>query len=78
MIISIELMLLAVTLLVLVSSYQFDDTTGQTYSIYIIAIASLPPNKRRKKRRLCYCLDNSSLPTKDNEEERLNVSLVHR
>ncbi len=39
MIISIEIMLLAVTLLVLVSSYAFDDIRGQTYSIYIIAIA---------------------------------------
>lgn len=39
MLISIELMLLAVTLLVLVSSYSFDDILGQTYSIYIIAIA---------------------------------------
>ena len=36
---SIEIMLLAVTLLVLVSSYSFDDIAGQTYSIYIIAIA---------------------------------------
>jgi len=39
MLISIEMMLLAVTLLVLVSSYSFDDVLGQTYSIYIIAIA---------------------------------------
>ena len=39
MLISIELMLLSVTLLVLVSSYSFDDILGQTYSIYIIAIA---------------------------------------
>lgn len=39
MIISIEIMLLAVTLLVLVSSYNFDDIIGQTYSIYIITIA---------------------------------------
>ena len=39
MLISIEIMLLAVTLLVLVSSYSFDDILGQTYSIYIIAIA---------------------------------------
>ena len=39
MIISIELMLLAVTLLVQISSYAFDDIAGQTYSIYIIAIA---------------------------------------
>lgn len=39
MLISIEIMLLAVTILVLVSSYSFDDILGQTYSIYIIAIA---------------------------------------
>lgn len=39
MLISIEIMLLAVTLLVLVSSYSFDDILGQTYSVYIIAIA---------------------------------------
>jgi NADH-ubiquinone oxidoreductase chain 4L len=39
MIISIEIMLLAVTLLVLISSYSFDDIMGQTYGIYIIAIA---------------------------------------
>jgi NADH-ubiquinone oxidoreductase chain 4L len=39
MIISIEIMLLAVTLLALVSSYQFDDIMGQTYAVYIIAIA---------------------------------------
>lgn len=38
-IISIEVILLAVTLLILVSSYSFDDIMGQTYSIYIIAIA---------------------------------------
>lgn len=39
MLISIEVMLLAVTLIILVSSYSFDDILGQTYSIYIIAIA---------------------------------------
>lgn len=39
MIISIEIMLLAVTLLVLVSSFNFDDILGQTYSIYIISMA---------------------------------------
>ena len=39
MIISIEIMLLAVTILILVSSYTFDDSIGQTFSIYIIAIA---------------------------------------
>ena len=39
MIISIEIMLLAVTLLVLISSFGFDDNIGQIFSIYIIAIA---------------------------------------
>ena len=39
MLISIEMMLLAVTVLVIVSSYAFDDIAGQTYSVYIIAIA---------------------------------------
>jgi NADH-ubiquinone oxidoreductase chain 4L len=38
-ILMIEIMLLAVTLLALVSSYQFDDIMGQTYAVYIIAIA---------------------------------------
>jgi NADH-ubiquinone oxidoreductase chain 4L len=32
-------MLLAVTLLVLTSSFRFDDNIGQTFSIYIISIA---------------------------------------
>jgi len=39
MIIAIEIMLLAVTLLFLTSSYGFDDNMGQTFSIYIISIA---------------------------------------
>jgi NADH-ubiquinone oxidoreductase chain 4L len=39
MIIAIEIMLLAVTLLVLISSIGFDDNIGQTFSIYIISIA---------------------------------------
>lgn len=39
LLISIEIMLLAVTLLVIISSYNFDDIIGQTYRIYIIAIA---------------------------------------
>lgn len=38
-IISIEIMLLAVTFLILVNSLSFDDTLGQTYAIYIISIA---------------------------------------
>ena len=39
MIIAIEIMLLAVTLLVLIMSYNFDDNIGQVFSIYIISIA---------------------------------------
>jgi NADH-ubiquinone oxidoreductase chain 4L len=39
MLISIEIMLLSVTFLILVSSLCFDDILGQTFSIYIIAIA---------------------------------------
>jgi NADH-ubiquinone oxidoreductase chain 4L len=39
MLISIEIMLLAVTLLLILSSFSFDDILGQTYGIYIIAIA---------------------------------------
>jgi len=39
MIISIEIMLLSVTLLILISSFSFDDNVGQTFSVYIITIA---------------------------------------
>ena len=39
MIIAIEIMLLAVTLLLLISSIGFDDNVGQTFSIYVISIA---------------------------------------
>lgn len=39
MIISIEIMLLAVTVLILISSFAFDDNIGQIFSIYIISIA---------------------------------------
>ena len=39
MLISIEIMLLAITLLILISSLKFDDILGQTYAIYIISIA---------------------------------------
>lgn len=38
MIISIEIILLAVTLLALDRSHQFDDIVGQVYAVYIIAI----------------------------------------
>ena len=39
MLISIEIMLLSITFLILVSSISFDDILGQTFSVYIIAIA---------------------------------------
>ena len=39
MLISIEIMLLSITFLILLSSVSFDDILGQTFSIYIIAIA---------------------------------------
>jgi NADH-ubiquinone oxidoreductase chain 4L len=39
MLISIEIMLLAITFLILISSLNMDDIVGQTYSIYIIAVA---------------------------------------
>ena len=39
MIISIEIMLLAVTLLVLISSFSYDDGMGQIFSIFIISLA---------------------------------------
>lgn len=40
LIISIEIMLLAVTLLILITSYNFDDNIGQTFGILIIAMAA--------------------------------------
>ena len=39
MLISIEIMLLAATFLILITSLGFDDILGQTYSIYIISVA---------------------------------------
>ena len=39
MLISIEIMLLAITFLILVNSFSFDDISGQVYAVYIIAIA---------------------------------------
>jgi NADH-ubiquinone oxidoreductase chain 4L len=32
-------MLLAVTFMILISSFAFDDALGQTFAIYIIAVA---------------------------------------
>lgn len=39
MLICLELMLLSITLIILISSLNFDDILGQTYAIYIICIA---------------------------------------
>jgi NADH-ubiquinone oxidoreductase chain 4L len=39
MIIAIEIMLLAITFLILINSYNFDDNFGQIFSIFIISIA---------------------------------------
>jgi NADH-ubiquinone oxidoreductase chain 4L len=39
MLISIEIMLLAVTFIILISSYNFEDLLGQIYAVYIISIA---------------------------------------
>ena len=39
MLISIEIMLLGITLLILLGSLSMDDILGQTYAIYIISIA---------------------------------------
>jgi len=39
MLISIEIMLLSITFLILIISFSFDDILGQTFAIYIIAIA---------------------------------------
>jgi NADH-ubiquinone oxidoreductase chain 4L len=39
MLISIEIMLLSITFLILINSFSFDDILGQTFAIYIIAIA---------------------------------------
>lgn len=39
MLISIEIMLLAITFSILIHSFHFDDILGQVYAIYIITIA---------------------------------------
>jgi len=39
MLISLEIMLLGITFLILVNSIYLDDILGQTYAIYIIAVA---------------------------------------
>ena len=39
LLISIELMLLAVTLLVLIAADGYNDATGQTFGVYIIVVA---------------------------------------
>lgn len=40
MLISIEIMLLAITLIILINSLIFEDIFGQIFSIYIIVIAA--------------------------------------
>ena len=39
MIVALEIMLLAVTLLILISSYEFNDNAGQTFGVFIISLA---------------------------------------
>jgi NADH-ubiquinone oxidoreductase chain 4L len=39
LLISIELMLLAVTLIILMSSYAYNDASGHTFAVLIVAIA---------------------------------------
>lgn len=39
MLISLEIMLLSITVLILMCSLNFDDSMGQTFAIYIISIA---------------------------------------
>lgn len=39
MLISIEIMLLAITILILLNSLHFDDSIGQIFGIFIIALA---------------------------------------
>lgn len=40
MLISIEIMLLSITLLILINSWIFEDILGQVFAIYIIVIAA--------------------------------------
>jgi len=39
LLISIELMLLAVAFMIIISSFAFDDILGELYAVYIIAVA---------------------------------------
>lgn len=39
LIVSIELMLLGVTILVVIAAHQYNDATGQTYAAFIISVA---------------------------------------
>jgi NADH-ubiquinone oxidoreductase chain 4L len=40
MLISIEIMLLSITLLILINSWVFEDILGQVFAVYIIVIAA--------------------------------------
>lgn len=76
MLISIEIMLLAITFLILISSINFNDIFGQTFAIYIITIAGAESAIGlgilvafyRLNHSLHYLSHNSSrrLPTKGN------------
>jgi NADH-ubiquinone oxidoreductase chain 4L len=39
MLVSIEIMLLAVTLIILISSISFNDNLGQLFALFVIALA---------------------------------------
>jgi NADH-ubiquinone oxidoreductase chain 4L len=40
MLISIEIMLLSITLIILINSWVFEDILGQVFAVYIIVIAA--------------------------------------
>ena len=91
MLISIEIMLLAITFLILVSSLNFNDILGQIYAIYIIAIAGaesaiglgiLVAFYRFIFTKSCHLSSNNCLPSitptihKDNKFFRKSVRLT--
>jgi NADH-ubiquinone oxidoreductase chain 4L len=39
MLVSIEIMLLSITLIILINSISFNDNVGQTFALFIIALA---------------------------------------
>ena len=75
MLISIEIMLLSITFLILVSSLNIDDIIGQTYAIYIIAVAGAEPAIGLGILVAFYRLINSSVknPRSDYSYSRFNL-----